>query len=131
MSNQIGSLEESKVADLVIWDTLSPAMICATEEDPISALILHSAPSDIDAVIVDGQFRKRDGRLGTTKLDSKLMHNMKHEKTEVKWRDVATGLLKSRQSILETEKASGGVDREAGFENTVALLRIDKDKLVY
>lgn len=69
MSDQIGSLEEGKIADLVIWDTLSPAMICAAEEDPIGAIILHSAPSDIDAVIVDGQFRKRIGQLVTTKLD--------------------------------------------------------------
>lgn len=131
MGDQIGSLEEGKIADLVIWDTLSPAMICAAEENPIGAIILHSAPSDIDAVIVDGQFRKRDGRLRATKLDLKLMPDMKHEKTEVQWRDVATELLRSRQGILETEKASGADDREAGLENTVGLLRIDKDKLIY
>ncbi|KAL7758590.1 hypothetical protein ACKLNR_011017 [Fusarium oxysporum f. sp. zingiberi] len=131
MGDQIGSLEEGKIADLVIWDTLSPTMICAAEENPIGAIILHSAPSDIDAVIVDGQFRKRDGRLRATKLDLKLMPDMKHEKTEVQWRDVATELLRSRQSILETEKASGADDREAGLENTVGLLRIDKDKLIY
>ncbi|KAF5594944.1 5-methylthioadenosine s-adenosylhomocysteine deaminase [Fusarium pseudocircinatum] len=131
MSDQIGSLEEGKIADLVIWDTLSPAMICAAEEDPIAAIILHSAPSDIDAVIVDGQFRKRDGELVTTKLDLKLIPNMKHEKSEVQWRDVATELLKSRQSILEAEKASGADDREAGFENIVRIFGTDKDKLVY
>ncbi|PNP75957.1 hypothetical protein FNYG_10817 [Fusarium nygamai] len=131
MSAQIGSLEEGKIADLVIWDTLSPAMICAAEEDPMAAIILHSAPSDIDAVIVDGQFRKRNGQLATTKLDLELMSNMKHEKSEVQWRDVATELLKSRQSILEREKASGADDREAGFENIVRIFGTDKDKLVY
>ncbi|KAF5972892.1 5-methylthioadenosine s-adenosylhomocysteine deaminase [Fusarium coicis] len=131
MSDQIGSLEEGKIADLVIWDTLSPAMICAAEEDPIAAIILHSAPSDIDAVIVDGQFRKRNGQLAATKLDLKLMPNMKHEKSDVQWRDVATELLKSRHSILETEKASGADDREAGFENVVRIFGTDKDKLVY
>lgn len=131
MSDQIGSLEEGKIADLVIWDTLSPAMICAAEEDPIGAIILHSAPSDIDAVIVDGQFRKRIGQLVTTKLELELMPNMKHEKSEVQWRDVATELLKSRQSILKTEKASGADDREAGFENIVRIFGTDKDKLVY
>ncbi|KAF4945652.1 hypothetical protein FGADI_11774 [Fusarium gaditjirri] len=131
MSDQIGSLEEGKIADLLIWDTLSPAMICAAEEDPIGAIILHSAPSDIDAVIVDGQFKKRDGRLATTKLDLKLMPEMEHEKTEVQWRDVATELLKSRQSILETGKASGADDREAGFENILRIFGTDKDKLAY
>ncbi|RBR19986.1 hypothetical protein FVER53590_25026 [Fusarium verticillioides] len=131
MSDQIGSLEEGKIADLSIWDTLSPAMICAAEEDPIAAIILHSAPSDIDAVIVDGQFRKRNRQLATTKLDLELMPNMKHEKSDVQWRDVATELLKSRQSILETEKASGVDDPEAGFENIVRIFGTDKDKLVY
>lgn len=56
---------------------------------------------------------------------------MKHEKSEVQWRDVATELLKSRQSILETEKVSGADDREAGFENIVRIFGTDKDKLVY
>lgn len=131
LSDRIGSLEEGKHADLVIWDTLSPAMICAAEEDPIGAIILHSAPSDIDAVIVDGQFRKRNGRLATTKLELELMPNMNHEKSEVQWRDVVTELLKSRQSILEAEKASGADDREAGLENIVRVFGTDKDKLVY
>ncbi|KAF5706686.1 5-methylthioadenosine s-adenosylhomocysteine deaminase [Fusarium mundagurra] len=131
MNDQIGSLEEGKIADLVIWDTLSPAMICAAEEDPIAAIILHSASSDIDAVMVDGQFRKRNGQLVTTKLDLELMPDMKHEKSELQWRDVATELLKSRQSILEREKASGADDREAGFENIVRIFGADKDKLVY
>ncbi|KAF5610095.1 5-methylthioadenosine s-adenosylhomocysteine deaminase [Fusarium subglutinans] len=131
MSDQIGSLEEGKIADLVIWDTLSPAMICAAEEDPIAAIILHSAPSDIDAVIVDGQFRKRNGKLVTTKLDLELMPNMEQERSEVQWCDVATELLKSRQSILDREKASGADDREAGFENILRIFGTDKDKLVY
>ncbi|CVK85967.1 related to cytosine deaminase and related metal-dependent hydrolases [Fusarium mangiferae] len=131
MGDQIGSLEEGKIADLVIWDTLSPAMICAAEEDPIGAIILHSAPSDIDAVIIDGQFRKRNGQLVATKLELELMPNMKHEKSEVQWRDVAIELLKSRQNILEAEKASGADDREAGFENIVRIFGTDKDKLVY
>ncbi|KAF5640189.1 5-methylthioadenosine s-adenosylhomocysteine deaminase [Fusarium sp. NRRL 25303] len=131
MSDQIGSLEEGKIADLIIWDTLSPAIICVAEEDPIGAIIVHSAPSDIDAVIVDGQFRKRNGQLVTTKLELILMPNMKHEKSEVQWRDVATELLKSRQNILKAEKASGTDDREAGFENIVRIFGTDKDELVY
>ncbi|KAF4341957.1 5-methylthioadenosine s-adenosylhomocysteine deaminase [Fusarium beomiforme] len=131
MSDQIGSLEEGKLADLVIWDTLSPAMICAAEEDPIAAIILHSAPSDIDAVIVDGQFRKRDGRLVSAKLDLGLIPNMKHEKPEVQWLDVATELLRSRQRILEAEKASGADDTEAGFEIGLRSLGVSKDKLAY
>ncbi|KAF4499592.1 5-methylthioadenosine S-adenosylhomocysteine deaminase [Fusarium agapanthi] len=131
ISDQTGSLEEDKIADPVIWDTASPAIIYGAEEDPIAAIILRSAPSYIEAVIVDGQFSKRNGKLVTTKLDLKLMPNMEHERSEVQWRDVATELLESRQSISDREKASGADDREAGFENIVRIFGTDKDKLVY
>ncbi|KAG9501896.1 hypothetical protein J7337_007597 [Fusarium musae] len=120
---QLAAARAIKMSDQIV--------ICAAEEDPIAAIILHSAASDIDAVIVDGQFRKRNRQLATTKLDLELMPNMKHEKSDVQWCDVATELLKSRQSILEAEKASGADDRKAGFENIVRIFGTDKDKLVY
>ncbi|KAM0197239.1 hypothetical protein ACHAPA_004141 [Fusarium lateritium] len=131
MEDQLGSLEEGKIADLLIWDMLSPGMICAAEENPIGAIILHSSPSDIHSVIVDGQFKKRDGRLTTTKLDLELLPELKLEKSEVEWRDVAIELLKSRDRIHAAENASGADDRKAAFENGLGLLGIDKDKLVF
>ncbi|PTD08707.1 hypothetical protein FCULG_00011127, partial [Fusarium culmorum] len=117
MEDQIGSLEEGKIADLLIWDTLSPSMICAVEEDPIGAIIDHSSPSDIETVIVDGQFRKRDGRLGSIKLDLGLAPELKKDKVEVEWRDVAMELLKSRERIIADEIEIGADDRQSAFEN--------------
>ncbi|KAF4444152.1 hypothetical protein F53441_11210 [Fusarium austroafricanum] len=131
MEDQIGSLEQGKIADIVIWDTMSPAMVCAAEEDPIGAIILHSSPSDINAVIVDGQFRKRDGRLESSKLDLALIPELKYEKTELEWSDVAKELLESRQRILEADKDSGADDREAAFESALGLFGVNKDKLAY
>jgi cytosine/adenosine deaminase-related metal-dependent hydrolase len=131
MEDQLGSLEEGKIADLLVWDMLSPGMICAAEENPIGAIILHSSPSDIDAVIVDGQFKKRDGRLTTTKLDLELLPELKLEKSEIEWREIALELLKSRDRILAAENASGADDREAAFESGLGLFNINKDKLVF
>ncbi|KIL93974.1 hypothetical protein FAVG1_02536 [Fusarium avenaceum] len=131
MEDQLGSLEEGKIADLLIWDMLSPSMICAAEENPIGAIILHSSPSDIDAVIVDGQFKKRDGRLLKTKLDLELLPELKPEKSEIEWRDIALELLKSRDKILVAENASGADDREAAFESGLKLYGIDKENLVF
>jgi cytosine/adenosine deaminase-related metal-dependent hydrolase len=63
MQDKIGSLKEGKLADLVIFDATSPGMICAAEHDPVAAVVLHSSPGDFEAVMVDGIWRKREGRL--------------------------------------------------------------------
>lgn len=131
MEDHLGSLEEGKIADLLIWDTLSPGMICAAEEDPIGAIIAHSSPSDIDAVIVDGHFRKRDGRLETIKLDLNLAPELKQDRNEVEWRDVALQLLKSRERILAGEEGSGASDRKSSFERVLQHLGVDREKLVF
>ncbi|KAF4998730.1 hypothetical protein FGRMN_3056 [Fusarium graminum] len=131
MEDQLGSLEEGKIADLVIWDTLSPGMICAAEEDPIGAIILHSAPSDIDAVIVDGHFRKRDGRLLSTKVNLELFPELELRKSELEWRDIAVELLESRRRIIEAEKASGADDRETAFDSGLSLINVQKSRLAF
>lgn len=129
MADRLGSLEEGKIADIVVFDTLGPGMICAAEEDPIGAIIFHSSSADIDAVIVDGQVRKRHGRLLTTQLDVTLAPNLKPKKHEVVWRDVAVELLKSRERILDAEKTSGADDREAAFEHVLKLFGKTKEDL--
>ena len=129
MGDQLGSLEEGKIADIVVFDTLSPGMICAAEEDPIGAIILHSSVSDIDAVIVDGQFKKRGGRLTSTKLDLALSSDLKLEKTDVEWRDVARELLRSRETILQKDKESGADDTAAALEGALAMFGVKEEKI--
>lgn len=63
MSDRIGSIKVGKLADLVIFDANSPAMVCGALEEPVAAIMLHSSPADVDTVIVDGIVRKEGGKL--------------------------------------------------------------------
>lgn len=57
----LGVIEEGAKADLVVFRGDSPGMLGWV--DPVAAVILHSNVGDIEHVIVDGEFKKRDGRL--------------------------------------------------------------------
>jgi hypothetical protein len=48
-------------ADTVVFDGNSPNMI--GWEDSVAAIILHTNVGDIEHVIVEGQFRKKDRKL--------------------------------------------------------------------
>ncbi|KAF7115454.1 hypothetical protein CNMCM5793_002412 [Aspergillus hiratsukae] len=57
----IGVLVEGAKADLVVFDGTSPNML--GWDDPVAAVILHSNTGDIEHVLVNGEFRKRDFKL--------------------------------------------------------------------
>src|ERR1700722_4878621 len=59
--NDIGVLVEGAKADLVVFDGTSPNMLGWA--DPVAAVMLHSNVGNIQHVLVDGKFRKRDFRL--------------------------------------------------------------------
>lgn len=63
MPDKIGKFEVGYLADLLVWDALSPGMVCASQHDPVAAIILHSSPADLEMVIADGVLRKGDGKL--------------------------------------------------------------------
>ncbi|KAK9262198.1 hypothetical protein V1519DRAFT_443745 [Lipomyces tetrasporus] len=50
-------------------------------------MVLHSSAADVDAVLVDGHFRKRNGPLRSIKLDPMLAPEIKPDKTELEWYD--------------------------------------------
>jgi cytosine/adenosine deaminase-related metal-dependent hydrolase len=50
---------------LIVFDTSSPGML--GWNDPVAAAMMHAGSGDIEHVLVDGQFRKRDFQL--THLD--------------------------------------------------------------
>ena len=96
----MGSLAEGKLADIVIFDTLSPAMVCATQQDPVAAVVLHSSPADIDIVIVDGVIKKDNGKL--KKIDVATAHaKWAGNRTTLIWADVAKELRVRRKLIAE------------------------------
>jgi hypothetical protein len=97
MGNEIGSLQEGKLADIVIFNPLTPGMICATQHDPLTAVVLHSSIRDVETVIVDGIVRKDNGALLPVQVDSEATIN----KRTLEWHEIAVELLKSRQEIQE------------------------------
>ena len=65
--NDIGVLQVGAKADLVIFNGDSPNMLGWS--DPIAAIILHANTGDIEHVLVDGHFKKRDFKLVNMKLE--------------------------------------------------------------
>jgi cytosine/adenosine deaminase-related metal-dependent hydrolase len=63
MEALIGSLEEGKLADVLVYDMLSPGMVGAAQVDAGAAVVMHSCARDVDMVIVDGIVRKEEGNL--------------------------------------------------------------------
>ncbi|KAI1338404.1 hypothetical protein F5Y15DRAFT_387076 [Xylariaceae sp. FL0016] len=64
----LGVLQVGAKADLVVFDGRSPGML--GWDDPVAAIILHSNVGDIEHVMVDGKFRKRNGKLVFDDYDS-------------------------------------------------------------
>lgn len=64
----LGSLEVGKKADLLVVDTLRPYLVPAGRI--VSAWIHSGHPSDIESVMVDGQFIVRKGKVLTMDEDS-------------------------------------------------------------
>ncbi|KAK7985700.1 5-methylthioadenosine/S-adenosylhomocysteine deaminase [Apiospora saccharicola] len=59
--SDLGVIAPGAMADLVVWEGRSPAMLGWM--DPVAAVILHASVGDIAHVLINGAFRKRDGRL--------------------------------------------------------------------
>lgn len=129
MQDQIGSLEEGKRADIVVFDALSPGMICAAEHDPAAAIVLHSSVRDIDTVIVDGRIRKRGGKLVPVDIDEPAAA-MEIGKNRVEWCDVASQLLKSRARVEEATRRNQADDHARSREDLIRILRINQENII-
>ncbi|KAK7962863.1 amidohydrolase [Apiospora aurea] len=58
--DDLGAIRVAATADLVVWEGRSPVILGWT--DPVAAVILHTSVGHIRHVLVDAEFRKRDGR---------------------------------------------------------------------
>jgi cytosine/adenosine deaminase-related metal-dependent hydrolase len=65
MEKEIGSLEVGKLADIVLIRTDTLSMIGSVDFG--AALVTHCLPSDVDSVMINGEWVKRKGQL--TKVD--------------------------------------------------------------
>ncbi|KAK0648177.1 amidohydrolase [Cercophora newfieldiana] len=57
----LGVIEVGAKADLVVWDGSSPSML--GWNDPVAAVMMHASVGDVKHVIVDGKWKKRDGKI--------------------------------------------------------------------
>ncbi|RBQ81073.1 hypothetical protein FVER14953_06708 [Fusarium verticillioides] len=72
MGNEIGSIAVGKRADVVIFSRdQSLAFGASAREEPIAAIVTYSEARDIEAVLVNGCFRKRDGKMVPVVKDGK------------------------------------------------------------
>jgi cytosine/adenosine deaminase-related metal-dependent hydrolase len=125
MEKDIGSIAVGKKADLVIFGTLGPAMVCAAQQDPVAAIVLHSSPGDISDVLVDGIFRKREGRLVPVKIEEDAQGIAKKPKWS--WPDVAKELVMSRKEI---QAKIDQLDFKDARAKLIELHHTDESKLV-
>ncbi|QUS38657.1 cytosine deaminase [Tardiphaga alba] len=72
-ADSIGSLKPGKKADLVVID--ATALNLFPVHDPVSTVLMQSSIGNVEAVMIDGVWRKRDGRL--------LFGNLQNKKDEL------------------------------------------------
>jgi cytosine/adenosine deaminase-related metal-dependent hydrolase len=70
MDDRIGSLTPGKLADLVVVD--ARAINMQPVHDPVATVVMQTSLQNVEAVMIDGAWRKRAGTLLTGGLEDKL-----------------------------------------------------------
>jgi len=70
IDDKVGSLEVGKKADIITFDLMNPYI--TPTRDPITSVFLYGTPGDIDNVICDGKFLKKDRKLTTINMNEAL-----------------------------------------------------------
>lgn len=120
LGDQIGSIREGKLADLVIFDAAgSLGMSCVSESDPLAAVVRHSDVRDVEGVIVDGVWRKKGGKICAVTVEE--------TGDTLEWPEIRDKLLQSQADIQGRQK---GLNMDKGREALIAMFHIDKSKLI-
>ncbi|KAI8649654.1 Amidohydro-rel domain-containing protein [Fusarium keratoplasticum] len=127
MEDKIGSIAEGKLADLVIFDANTPEMLCAAEQDPVAAIVLHSSIGNVEMVIVDGIVRKREGKLLDVVVDEEMKSTVAG-KNSLQWTEVADAMRRSRKELLEREAENQDLDEVKRV--VIRSFYVDESKLV-
>lgn len=100
MEDQIGSLAVGKLADIVVFDALTPNMICGAQYDPITAIVMHSTPADVVMTLVDGVIRKRAGKLEPVQpSNTEVEYSPTTPHASLEWSEVAEKVLETRDTL--------------------------------
>ncbi|EHY53556.1 hypothetical protein HRR83_003763 [Exophiala dermatitidis] len=105
-ADKLGSLTEGKAADIVVFDTDTPAVCCAVEYDPVVAIVRHATVREVNTVIVGGSILKEEGRLLDVHLDLDLVDSWKgseeassHGGSRLSWGTVLNQLRSTQEEI--------------------------------
>ncbi|KAI9733641.1 MAG: hypothetical protein M1834_003243 [Cirrosporium novae-zelandiae] len=137
MEGEIGTLRVGFLADLVIFDARSPALVCAAEEDPVAAVVMHASVRDVVGVVVGGTVRKVGGSLTDCVVDGggeggeEAMGGVEGVVpamgTVLSWNEIARELVLSRERVQER---IDGLSMELGRKGVVEMMHVDEGDLV-
>lgn len=120
LEGEIGSIEVGKKADLVVFDAArSVGMLSAADYDPVVAVMRFSEAADVDAVVVDGHVRKRDGRLVDVHVETRTKTRTG---TSMSWAQVAEQV---RRSQGEIQSRIDGLSVDRATETLLAAWHVD------
>ncbi|HXD50605.1 MAG TPA: amidohydrolase family protein, partial [Burkholderiales bacterium] len=93
LADQVGSLTPGKRADIILVRTTDPNMLPMTI--PSHMIVQAAQPANVDAVLVDGRFLKRDGKFTTidmAQLARDSAHTIERARTEASKEGAGTGI---------------------------------------
>jgi hypothetical protein len=102
LDDEIGSLAVGKKADIVIFNTKTPAMLAVASCNPVAAIVLHSSPRDVQTVIIDGVIRKESSLLTRIGIPQGIAQKEETDANILEschWSDVVQELENSRQKL--------------------------------
>lgn len=114
-NEHLGVLKEGAYADIVVFDGESVNMV--GWQDPVAAVILHANVGDIRHVLVNGQFRKRDGEL--------ILEDGSWQDFRAKFADVARRVQSQHAGVRPLGEKFWGVGK---FGDVGSLSTVRKDK---
>lgn len=119
MENEIGSIAIGKLADLVIFDANTPAMICAAEFDPLVAIVRHAGLREINTVVVGGQIKKQGGKLCSVIVEEEVEMEEVEDLagTTLTWRQIASKIVASQEEVQKRiQGVNVGLARDIMFK---------------
>ncbi|RSL87548.1 hypothetical protein CDV31_016233 [Fusarium ambrosium] len=108
----LGVLKAGAVADVVVFEGNAPNLL--GWRDPVAAIILHSNPGNVEHVLVDGQFRKRNFTLVNPRNASRQLD------------DAAERFLESAVRIQDEFLADGEPRLEGEFRESVDYVWLEE-----